>query len=1157
MFEINGTGTTRITPVAEWVLGSSPSANFSVHREGGSVGSITAYYQTFQGTALSGCEYVDAAGNVTWADGDVAPKNISVSLINDGMYRYGRYITNFFVKIVNFTSNSYADPRSSSASVNIVDDNAETGYILFSGVDWDPYAKTLSVMQPITVSEGAGHVSVVVQRKAGLDGNLRVNYRTVEDTAKSGKHFVATLGSLSWPEGNVTDQIIMIPLIDDAKFNVSRARYHFRLEILNLTVSGQGLSVSTYQGPPTVSADIFIVENDGPGILEMSESFVEVSEDVGELTIKVNRIGGSAGQVSVDFATFNLYADSFNESSIPTSCEVTGSVHWQKVRASNGTIRYMYCDKSGIASLFSWRDPGVSRTLWDRQCISNPSEAPHDSSIMWADLTARVGRNSSSQTSLENFSPWQRGQNNTLSVRHLPLNTFPGATSLGDNAKPVPLPFQEAVVWFDWENQMVVLVQGTNAVIKANFSSLGITTVDQFRNASSSNLYFISNGVDIIHVGHASDQKAVLLSFNLQSGTINMSSTDALSPPSWCGTSSDAFGHMLWTVNGRVLYRNCSSLGATGRLGMILGGPINDVNSRFEYLDFYQCPVGPLFGTNITDSCGSSSWGIGVGAQTGLDIFSNVDSSGFLYFGKYDHLGGGIFGCQPRSFSSVRTEIEIARAVPSDYTAKSGSIAWDSNESSQKSIVIPIRADKSMDQRREESFGVILSSPRGVYLSPSQRKTIVTIIDSDGAGALSLVPMKSTVGEREKCCFMCEPIFSDSERRWCAYFEARRSNGNRGAVCADFSVKGSGDDAVFTANNISHFYSVDRTLCWGHMESDPKIVSVQLRYHGTYDTLFKSFGVVLSAPRDGILSNVAVGGRGIPSFNPEQPNVWEPTEGARMEPGETQMIEDEDVKGGLVSFVPDGITGLGIFQFSPMNTTATMLVQRRGGSDGELRVDFETEMVDANFADATQLPLAVKAADGSRGNNESCLADERVEGSCADSSSALQCAAGMCTVLVDVAAQRAEAAEDFSGGTAASFVKVRGTLRWADGDSSVKGISVPLLHVRDGGNQRSHRVFRVDLKTPRLDMGRMTAERFDGDLALPDENAYGGCSKILCTDIASVGVGRCSPHTCRRTDTSTSYVLVEVDIGQGSFRLINTTYFVEEGKVCLCHPIDP
>ena len=65
------------------MLKNSGTATLSVTRSGGSTGPVNVDFTTANGTALAGTDYTTTNGTLTWADGDTAPKTITVPLLNN------------------------------------------------------------------------------------------------------------------------------------------------------------------------------------------------------------------------------------------------------------------------------------------------------------------------------------------------------------------------------------------------------------------------------------------------------------------------------------------------------------------------------------------------------------------------------------------------------------------------------------------------------------------------------------------------------------------------------------------------------------------------------------------------------------------------------------------------------------------------------------------------------------------------------------------------------------------------------------------------------------------------------------------------------------------------------------------------------------------
>jgi hypothetical protein len=127
------------------------------------------------------------------------------------------------------------------------------------------------------------------------------------------------------------------------------------------------------------------------------------------------------------------------------------------------------------------------------------------------------------------------------------------------------------------------------------------------------------------------------------------------------------------------------------------------------------------------------------------------------------------------------------------------------------------------------------------------------------------------------------------------------------------------------------------------------------------------------------------------------------------------------------------------------------------------------------------------------------------------------------------------------------------------GEMGPRGIAIALRHTTQGGSQESHRAFRVTLRTAKISQSGKKAilTNSTNDVIPSSSSEFGPCDSNKCAELVKgkvpgvfVGtVQKCSMHRCRETTTSTAMVLVEVNIGAGSFRLINTTYFVAENKV--------
>jgi hypothetical protein len=78
-------GTLQFSSSAATVNESAGSASLSVTRTGGSEGALSVVWQTSNGTASAGTDYTASSGTLSWADGNVATKLISIPLLAGSM----------------------------------------------------------------------------------------------------------------------------------------------------------------------------------------------------------------------------------------------------------------------------------------------------------------------------------------------------------------------------------------------------------------------------------------------------------------------------------------------------------------------------------------------------------------------------------------------------------------------------------------------------------------------------------------------------------------------------------------------------------------------------------------------------------------------------------------------------------------------------------------------------------------------------------------------------------------------------------------------------------------------------------------------------------------------------------------------------------------
>ncbi|MEK7187296.1 MAG: Ig-like domain-containing protein [Patescibacteria group bacterium] len=76
-------GTVQLGASATTVSEGATAAISTINRYGGSQGAVSVSYSTTNGTALAGSDYTTQAGTVTFADGDVTAKQVTIPILND------------------------------------------------------------------------------------------------------------------------------------------------------------------------------------------------------------------------------------------------------------------------------------------------------------------------------------------------------------------------------------------------------------------------------------------------------------------------------------------------------------------------------------------------------------------------------------------------------------------------------------------------------------------------------------------------------------------------------------------------------------------------------------------------------------------------------------------------------------------------------------------------------------------------------------------------------------------------------------------------------------------------------------------------------------------------------------------------------------------
>jgi len=145
-----------------------------------------------------------------------------------------------------------------------------------------------------SASENAPVATITLQRVGGTNGTVTVQYTTTNGgTAIAGTDYTPVSGTVTFADG-VTTGSFDIPLIDDLVLDGDKT------VTFAISAPTGGASLGT---PTTGTLTIVDNESLSPGALQFSGSSYTVAEGGGSVLITVNRTGGGAGGVTVDYAT--------------------------------------------------------------------------------------------------------------------------------------------------------------------------------------------------------------------------------------------------------------------------------------------------------------------------------------------------------------------------------------------------------------------------------------------------------------------------------------------------------------------------------------------------------------------------------------------------------------------------------------------------------------------------------------------------------------------------------------------------------------------------------------------------------------------------------------------------------------------------------------
>jgi uncharacterized repeat protein (TIGR03806 family) len=181
--------------VLEGDAGNS-TLEFEVTLSAPASGAVTASYQTSDGTAVAGVDYVATNDTITFPSGSTT-QTISIAVMGDTVVEVDETL------MIALSNPSGATISQAAAAGTVLDDDAA--------------GEPMISIENSSVSEGdAGVVTLVfdVTLSAAASGPVTVMYATSDDSAIAGADYISISGTVTFPAG-VMMQTISIEIIDD------------------------------------------------------------------------------------------------------------------------------------------------------------------------------------------------------------------------------------------------------------------------------------------------------------------------------------------------------------------------------------------------------------------------------------------------------------------------------------------------------------------------------------------------------------------------------------------------------------------------------------------------------------------------------------------------------------------------------------------------------------------------------------------------------------------------------------------------------------------------------------------------------------------------------------------------------------------------------
>ncbi|MCK5523939.1 MAG: BspA family leucine-rich repeat surface protein, partial [Thiomargarita sp.] len=220
---------------------------------------VSVDYTTVNDTAIANTDYQPITGTLTWKEGDNADKTISLSLLNEAMIGKALNVVLSNLTVTHpQTQVAVEDGILEINTVAVTIMNEDENVIGFTSRAYNALKKD-------------GVATVTVKRSGDIQGEVAVDYSTIDATALANQDYQATEGTLTWANGENGEKTFTVTLLAGATLgnsllvsldNVNGAKMDMSMAVLTIREDSED------EPPPTeenTNQDTLVNATTNPG----------------------------------------------------------------------------------------------------------------------------------------------------------------------------------------------------------------------------------------------------------------------------------------------------------------------------------------------------------------------------------------------------------------------------------------------------------------------------------------------------------------------------------------------------------------------------------------------------------------------------------------------------------------------------------------------------------------------------------------------------------------------------------------------------------------------------------------------------------------------------------------------------------------------------